>query len=356
METRLKYGIQVIGFELALVGFLGIPAHAASDAPTPPTPSKSDAVVSQADAHLRERLLLSDKGPEGTARVQLTTDQPLAGPGDEVGHRASTPKGPVATQPCGYYSLSAEELASPGVWAGALQANTGTLVPGRFATAAISESQAAVPDNKKDLGVVPVAYECNGHRSIVYASALAPASRAPTPKVVTAAQRQAAEELVATISVPSFSIGINPDAQGITQLPSWFWLSGYDGSTLYRPAAPSSLGTGWLRATPISYLWSFGDGTPAVTTTSIGQAFPKASDITHTYRTRSDQSPFGGSAGLYHVSVTASFDVAFEVSSAGQSLVPNGTWIEFSSFGLPPLTASASRNYKVHEIVSVLTG
>jgi len=104
------------------------------------------------------------------------------------------------------------------------------------------------------------------------------------------------------------------------------------------------------------YLWSFGDGTPAVTTTSIGQVFPKASDIAHTYRTRSDQSPFGGSAGLYHVSVTASFDVAFEVAAPGQSLVPNGTWIEFSSFGLPPLTASASRDYKVHEITINLTG
>ena len=262
---------------------------------------------------------------------------------------------PVA-QSCGYVPLSAEELASPGVWAGALQADTGTLVPGRFATAAISASQAAVPDDKKDLGVVPVAYECDGHRSIVYALALAPASPLPAPTVVTAAQRQAAEELTASISVPSFSIGINPDAEGITQLPSWFWLSGYDGSTLYRPAAPSSLGTGWLRATPVSYLWSFGDGTPAVTTTSVGQVFPKPSDIAHTYRTRSDRSPFGGSAGLYHVSVTASFDVAFEVAAPGQSLVANGTWIEFSSYGLPPLTASASRDYKVHEITTNLTG
>ena len=54
--------------------------------------------------------------------------------------------------------------------------------------------------------------------------------------------------------------------------------------------------------------------------------------------------------------MTAYFDVSFQVSVPGQTLVPNGTWIEFSSLGLPPLQETVTHDYKVIEVVSQLVG
>ena len=60
--------------------------------------------------------------------------------------------------------------------------------------------------------------------------------------------------------------------------------------------------------------------------------------------------------GAYRVNVTAFFQVAFQVVAPGQSLVPNGQWVDFATYGLPPLQASVTQDYKVREVRQILTG
>ena len=215
-----------------------------------------------------------------------------------------------------------------------------------------------VPDSMKNLGVQPYWYICDGHSKLVYG--LTPTSTVQTPGKTPRAgpvqmAQSAAAQLTATIVVPTLGVNINPDQAGITGLVSYFWLTGFDGKPIYKAADPSPLGTGWLRATPLYYQWSFGDGS-SVTATSLGEAYPRISEIAHTYDVRSDKSPFATAQGLYHVTVTAFFQVAFQVSAPGQSLVPNGQWVDFATYGLPPLQASVARDYKVREVRQVLTG
>ena len=238
-----------------------------------------------------------------------------------------------------------------------LEANTGTIRPWRFWSNQVSFYEPGIPDSMKDVGLQPYWYVCDGARKLVYGPAPKPAgptpAKAPGAGPADQAQRAAAQ-LTATIVVPALSVNISPDQAGITGLVSYFWVSGYDGGPIYRPADPSPLGTGFLRATPLSYQWSFGDGS-TVTTTSLGDAYPKVSQIAHTYDVRSDRSPMAA-RGLYHVSVTAFFQVSFQVSAPGQSLVPNGQWVDFATYNLPPLQASVARDYKVREVRQVLTG
>ena len=173
-----------------------------------------------------------------------------------------------------------------------------------------------------------------------------------TPGVPSHADLQTLE---AQVTLPNLQIDMNPAQVGITGLASYFWLGGYDGAPIYKSAFPSALGSIELRATPTSYFWSFGDGT-TLRTTSLGQAYPQISDVAHTYRVRSDWAPTATPAGLYPVKVTASFDIAFQVVLAGQTLVPNGTWVDFSTYGFPPLEITTAHDYKVAEVTAQLVG
>ena len=273
-------------------------------------------------------------------------------PSNQKFTRASAPA-PV----CGYVPLAPDELKSPWAWAGAVAAATWTPKPGRFPVAPVSYYKAGIPDSMKDLGVQPSWYICDGYRRLVYSSTPPPSGGTPG-KAPAAAQPDAAQHaaaaLEATLSVPGLGISVSPDQAGITGLVSYFWLTGFDGKPFYKQADPSPLGTGWLRATPLYYQWSFGDGS-GVTATSIGEAYPRISQIAHTYDVRSDKSPMA-TQGLYRVSVTAFFQVAFQVSAPGQSLVANGQWVDFATYGLPPLQASVTHAYRVREVRQILTG
>jgi hypothetical protein len=160
------------------------------------------------------------------------------------------------------------------------------------------------------------------------------------------------------VVAPKIEIGLNPASFGITGLESYFWVAGYDGSPIYRSVqatdpATSLPATVELRAVPKEYRWSFGDGT-AVTTTSLGAAYPARSDIRHTYDVRSDRSLMATN-GLYQVRITASFDVAYQVSVPGAGLSPTG-WVDFGEFGLAPISSVAGQGYRVIEVVARLTG
>jgi hypothetical protein len=158
------------------------------------------------------------------------------------------------------------------------------------------------------------------------------------------------------ILAPTIQVGLNPTVAGITGLPSYFWVTGYDGSPLVQTRTGTDPATGLpasieLRATPAYYQWGFGDGT-GVTTTSLGAAYPAASDIRHTYEVRSDRSQYATVAG-YRVSLTAYFNVSYRVAAPGAG---PANWVDFADFGYPPIQAGVVHDYKVAEVVSVLTG
>lgn len=291
--------------------------------------------------------------------VQVTTTTSQGAQGTHIHDTASKTavKVPAPGPVCGYVPLTPDELKSPWAWAGAVAAATWTPKPGRLPVAPVSYYKAGIPDSMKDLGVQPSWYVCDGYRRLAYSSTPPPSGGTPG-KAPAAAQPDAAQHaaaaLEATLSVPGLGISVSPDQAGITGLVSYFWLTGFDGRPFYKEADPSPLGTGWLRATPLYYQWSFGDGS-GVTATSIGEAYPRISQIAHTYDVRSDKSPMA-TQGLYPVSVTAFFQVAFQVSAPGQSLVPNGQWVDFATYGLPPLQASVTHDYRVREVRQILTG
>jgi hypothetical protein len=68
-----------------------------------------------------------------------------------------------------------------------------------------------------------------------------------------------------------------------------------------------------VEATPISYSWRFGDGTPAVTTSTPGRPYP-AKDITHKYMRR----------GGVRLTLTTNYAARFNVANTGWQYV-NGT-------------------------------
>ncbi len=89
-----------------------------------------------------------------------------------------------------------------------------------------------------------------------------------------------------------------------------------------------------VRAT--SYTWDFGDGT--VTAGTLGYAYPRESDVRHTYRRSSAERPDG-------------FPTRLTVGYRGLYTINNGP-----PQPLPPLTRTYEGRYEVQEAQSVLTG
>ena len=139
---------------------------------------------------------------------------------------------------------------------------------------------------------------------------------------------------LSTSLAPKVSIGVNPDGRGITGLESYFWVAGYDGASAYSHVQATDPSTGALatlalRATPISYTWSLGDGNGAQTT-SPGVAYPAVSSIRNTYDVRSDRSRLAVN-GFYQVRLTATFDVAYQAVVPGAPPSASG-WVDFFLF------------------------
>ena len=136
-------------------------------------------------------------------------------------------------------------------------------------------------------------------------------------------------ELLARVDFPELRIGANPQP-GLTGLPSWFWIEGYDGKPLVvRRAAPGITVDIEVRAGPLT--WDFGDGTVVVA--GYGRPYPEPSDVAHTYERR----------GTHTVTVRYAFTARYRVNGAA--------WAELDAVG-----RVASRTYPVREVRSLLTG
>lgn len=143
-----------------------------------------------------------------------------------------------------------------------------------------------------------------------------------------------AAELLDEIPVPDIEIGTNPST-GLVAVPSWFWLVGYDGAPIIDSTALAGVIVE-VEITPTSFYWSFGDG-KTLETSSIGRAYPAASDIQHTY-------------GQSSLRVGGSYSVDVEVTFAVRYRVDGGAWED-----LEPISRSFTSQYPVQQLQSVLT-
>ena len=82
----------------------------------------------------------------------------------------------------------------------------------------------------------------------------------------------------AHVSLPSPALAINPATVGITQLASWFWVTGVGGAVTVTAAINGYSVT--TTATPVAYQWNFGDGSTDTSQTPGSESDPS---VTHTY-------------------------------------------------------------------------
>ena len=138
-------------------------------------------------------------------------------------------------------------------------------------------------------------------------------------------------EVWAQVPLPTPALGINPAAVGITQLSSWFWVTGDTGPVTVTVDINGYTVT--TTATPVSYQWDFGDGSSAASLAPGTETNPSA---THTFRYK----------GTYMV--TLSIDYAGTYSFAGPGGAGTATLGQYE----PP---GVSTPYVVQEVRSVLT-
>lgn len=154
--------------------------------------------------------------------------------------------------------------------------------------------------------------------------------------------RLVAQSLFGMVPLPPVAVGANPGT-GLVALPSWFWVDGYGGETLF---GSETLGdtTVDVEITPERYDWSFGDGA-TLSTQSLGRQYPQQSDIQHSYERSSTVDvrldiTFGG---RYRVTTV-------EDDGEGGTIVVVGPWEP-----LDPMVRSWTRPYPVQQMQSVLT-
>jgi hypothetical protein len=157
------------------------------------------------------------------------------------------------------------------------------------------------------------------------AAAPATARRPPAPPTPV--------EVWARTPLPVATFGLNPSTLGLTQLATWFWLTGVGGPVTATVKVRGYTVT--TTARPMSYDWSFGDGDQATGTSAGTAAVPS---VTHTYVRK----------GAYRVELTIGW-------SGQYTFVGNG--VAPRTVPLPTVNgAPRAVAYGVQEVRSVGTG
>lgn len=88
-------------------------------------------------------------------------------------------------------------------------------------------------------------------------------------------------EVWAQTPLPTPTVNFDPSTLGLTQLPTWFWLTGVDAQVTATVTIRGY--TVVTTAHPADYYWYFGDGAGATSASPGTQAAPS---VTHTYVTK----------------------------------------------------------------------
>lgn len=158
---------------------------------------------------------------------------------------------------------------------------------------------------------------------------------------------------------PALTIRAQPFPIGLTGLPTWFWLEGYNGQPLTgsrtvqvaglpnrQAGCPGGAGAAEdvaVEAVPVVYAWRFGDelATSRLTTSGLGVPYPQQNGaITHQYE---DTSRGSGNPNGFAVQLDAHFHLRFRSG--------NGSWQ-----ALLDVDRQATLRYPVQEAYPVIVG
>ena len=177
--------------------------------------------------------------------------------------------------------------------------------------------------------------------------------RAPTPAQI----QTIAESVAGQIPMPNVAIQANPPVGGGTvHVDTWFYATGYNGGPI-RVTPPTPGVTIAILATPTSYLWTFGDGSPPLSTKSLGVPWQAA----YTPATAHADCTFDGTPT--HIDTTVPGSVTHCWTAPSSSVTVSLTFnfaVSYSVNGgpqipLPPIQRSATLSYPVQIIDSLVT-
>lgn len=140
------------------------------------------------------------------------------------------------------------------------------------------------------------------------------ASRRRVPRVVTPRPQDVRWEQVLSetknVLFPGLAVKVDPKGRTLVNLDTIVYTDESKVST----TTVTLLGFAVVvEATPINYTWRFGDGSPALTTSTPGKAYP-SKEITHKYMER----------GAVNLTLTTNYAARFNVAGTGWQYV-NGT-------------------------------
>jgi hypothetical protein len=141
-----------------------------------------------------------------------------------------------------------------------------------------------------------------------------------------------AERVLREVPVGDVTIGHRPEARALTGVPTFVWVTGYDGRPITRTVRELGA-TVEVRISLQQVVWDFGDGTPSLVA-GLGEPWPRRSTVRHTYGT---STPRGRPA-------TVSAHLAF----FAEYRVDAGTWQ-----ALAPIARSATTALDVDEVQAV---
>ena len=152
-------------------------------------------------------------------------------------------------------------------------------------------------------GSVPGPYRC---QPVIPDQWQVSRQRIPRPAVRPQPQDVTSEQVLTetkNVLFPGLAVKVQPNGRTLVNLDTIVYTdqSKISTTTITLLGFPVE-----VEATPITYTWHFGDGTPALTTTTPGKPYP-SKDITHKYLKR----------GTVNLTLTTNYAARFNVANTG---------------------------------------